>query len=139
MGAHRLLHHLLALGLSLGLAACASTPHEHVSSDYAREVMRRVEKAQAEVLHRVRYNPCGCDCPPFELAVQTASGLKWLRVELLGDGEADGLDEHLTEQVSVGREFQVRGTLESDPNALPRCGKGAFYVELNVTALQGLN
>ncbi|MDP6943689.1 MAG: hypothetical protein QF464_06025 [Myxococcota bacterium] len=85
--------------------------------------------------HTLRYNPAGCRCPAFEIAL----GPHWQRVRLAVDDTSDPTlvalleaSRHATDQ--TGRTYIVAGTLT---DLVDRCGAGTAVVSLEPTAFMG--
>ena len=86
------------LTLTAALWGCATAPVVETPG-YEATVRAHLEAASGELVHRLRYNPTGCRCPAFEVALDK----RWVRVELAVAGEEDpALDALLAAQEEDG-------------------------------------
>lgn|GEM_PF-3173812 len=121
----------IVLVLSLG---CGSNKAV-VEMQTTRTIQEELETA-ADALSEagtlvLRYNPCICACPAFELQI----GQRWVRAGLEGEDEPDSPAAKLAIQARTDHlngnleHYRVRGDVNSK---LQPCDKGAIYMLVSV-------
>jgi len=119
--------------LVLALGGCATAPMVE-STGYDAAVRARLEGASDATVHQLRYNPTGCRCPAFEIALDE----RWHRVELAVSGEDDpALAALLTTtreaDDQLGRTYEVDGRLDDE---MTRCGGGVAVLTLELNGFR---
>lgn len=117
------------------LAGCASAPPATVAPPplTAVEVTGAMLSAAAESpWFEVRYNPCPCDCPPFEVRL----GNQWLRAALRPADDEPPTSELVAaaaEDLAAGRvsRYALIGSID---DTVRRCATNALVVRLDATA-----
>ncbi len=122
----------LVFGLMLA-AGCATAPPTE-RPGYEGIVLARVQAKDNTTIHLLRYNPTGCRCPAFEVAL----GDHWHRVELeVDDIETPALtalrDASTESGDQAGRLYEIEGALS---DALTRCGGGVTVIPLALNAFR---
>ena len=117
------------LGVSCGSSHSAVKPP---SPPNIFEELDQAATAQSETGQVVlRYNPCICGCPAFELQI----GKRWVRAGLEGEDDPESpaakfaVQARTDHQNGVLSHYRVRG--EVNPTPQP-CDKGAIYMLVSV-------
>ena len=130
---------LALLLLALGLLGCGPSqprvrPPGAPPEPYVVELERLAEDAAAHPVLTLRYNPCDCQCPEFEIRL----GPRWVRVALADLADVASTAGQLLGRAKLDRRagrighYRVAGKLRATPE---RCAQGALYVSLSVSAL----
>jgi|GEM_PF-1309568 len=119
------------------LAGCPSTqrvdPAQDPAHAWAETVRQRVLAARDDPSYTLRYNPCACDCPPYEVRL---AGV-WHRVLFAGAGPDDETILALETAVEDARARRVNATWQLQGNlddVLTTCGRGTLVVALSPSA-----
>jgi hypothetical protein len=120
---------LLSLSLSCGSNKSVVETQTPLSIQEELETAAAVLSEEGTLV--LRYNPCICACPAFELQIDQ----RWVRAGLEGEDEPDSPAAKLVIQARTDHlngdlaHYQVRGDVKSK---LQPCDKGAIYLLVSV-------
>lgn len=126
---------LLACLLAPALSACATTaaevPIETVPLTPVEETQALLAAAAPSRWFEVRYNPCDCACPPFEVRL----GDRWLRATVRPDADEPPtslLLQTATDDLAEGRvpRYALIGSID---DGVQRCATNALVVRIDAT------